>query len=95
MAEHTISPAGDPFYAAARRTDQDQDDQPHACIAGVVYIGHMVEGEDGEVEGEDGEVEGEDGEEGEDYIAVPCKRCQQERRTHLERTTESRGNLRG
>ena len=57
------------------------EETSHGCIAGVVYIGHMVEGEDGE------EVE--------DYITMPCKRCQQERRTHLERTTESRGNLQG
>jgi hypothetical protein len=59
-----ISPAGDPFYAASlgyRRTVQDQDDQPHCCIAGVVYIGHLLEGE----EGEDVEV----------ITAVPCRRC--------------------
>ncbi len=49
MDEHTISPAGDPFYAAGfpSRTDQDQVRHPHGCIAGVVYIGHLVEGEDG------------------------------------------------
>ena len=34
---------------------------PCACIAGVVYIGHMVEGDDGE------EVEV--------IEAVPCRRC--------------------
>jgi hypothetical protein len=73
--EHTISPAGDPFYAASlgsHRTDHDdlethyaaleRLEPPHGCIAGVVYIGHMVEGEDGE-----GEVEV--------YEAVPCRRC--------------------
>ena len=64
MDEVRIPPAGDPFYAASlgyRRTDQDQDDQPHGCLAGVVYIGHMVEGDDGQ------EVEVIEG--------VPCRRC--------------------
>jgi hypothetical protein len=51
--EHTISPAGDPFYAADRRDDTIEAhyaslERPHGCIEGVVYIGHMVEGEDGE-----------------------------------------------
>ncbi len=61
VAEVRIPVAGDPFYAAASRTDQDQDDQPHGCLGGVAYIGHMVEGDDGE------EVEG--------IEAVPCRRC--------------------
>ena len=42
--------------------DQDQD-HPHACYDGWVYIGHMAESEhdlDGEV------VE---------YVRVPCRRC--------------------
>ncbi len=38
MDEHTISPAGDPFYAAAPHPD----DTPHGCYEGVVYIGCMV-----------------------------------------------------
>jgi hypothetical protein len=38
-----------------------EEETPHACIARVVYIGHMVEGEDGE------EVEV--------FEAVPCRRC--------------------
>ncbi len=59
MDEHTISPAGDPFYAASRR---DHEETPHGCIAGVVYIGHMVIGEDGE--------------EMEVFEPVPCRRCQ-------------------
>jgi hypothetical protein len=50
--------SGDPFYAAARH---GREGTPHGCIAGVVYIGHMVEGEDGE------EVEV--------FEAVPCHRC--------------------
>ena len=37
MDEHTISPAGDPFYAASN--DQDH---PHACNDGWVTIGQMV-----------------------------------------------------
>ncbi len=38
-----------------------EQERPHGCIAGVVYIGHLLEGEDGE------EVEV--------YEAVPCRRC--------------------
>ena len=37
MDERTISPAGDPFYAASN--DQDH---PHACNDGWVTIGQMV-----------------------------------------------------
>ncbi len=33
----------------------------YACYEGVVYIGHLVEGEDGE--------------EAEEILAVPCRRC--------------------
>jgi hypothetical protein len=32
--EHTISPAGDPFHAAA----DDQDEHPHACNNGWVSM---------------------------------------------------------
>jgi hypothetical protein len=56
--EHTISPAGDPFHAG----HHDDQDHPHLCLDGWVYIGHMVESEhdfDGEV------VE---------YERVPCRR---------------------
>ena len=35
-------------------------ESPHACLAGVVYIGHLVE---------------EDGEEVEVFEAVPCRKC--------------------
>jgi len=62
--EHTISPAGAPFHAAPH----DDQDHPHACIAGWVYLGRIVESEhdlDGEV------VE---------YDRVPCRRCAEERR---------------
>jgi hypothetical protein len=38
---------------------EDQD-HPHACLEGVVYIGHLVE---------------EDGEEVERVEALPCRRC--------------------
>jgi len=34
--------------------------RPHACLDGVVFIGHLVE---------------EDGEEIEVYVAVSCRRC--------------------
>jgi hypothetical protein len=40
--EHTISPAGDPFYAAAK------DDRPCACNDGWVAIGQLVVNEEGE-----------------------------------------------
>jgi hypothetical protein len=53
--EHTISPAGDPFHVAPH--DQGR---PCACLAGTVYIGHLVE---------------EGGEEVEVIEAVPCRRC--------------------
>ena len=36
-------------------------ERPHACYEGVVYIGHLVAGEDGE--------------EFEVMEAVPCRRC--------------------
>jgi len=61
--EHTISPAGDPFYAAWRAADDHDHPQPHACIDGVVYIGHMVE--DPSNTGEEVEV----------IDRVPCRRC--------------------
>jgi hypothetical protein len=59
------SPSGHPstdhddletHYAALERLEP-----PHGCIAGVVYIGHLVVGEDGE--------------EAEVFEAVPCTRC--------------------
>ena len=44
-----------------RHDHDDQGEHPHVCIDGVVYIGHMVEGEDGE------EVEV--------FDALRCRRC--------------------
>ena len=43
------------------------DDHPHGCIAGVVYIGHLVE-------------DPETGEEVEVVEAVQCRRCNAEGR---------------
>jgi hypothetical protein len=73
--EHTISPAGDPFYAAphAHQSTEDPDDtveahyaclleRAHACYQGVVFIGHVVE-------------EPGTGEEVEVIEAIPCRRC--------------------
>ena len=37
------------------------EERPHACLEGVVYLGHLAE---------------EDGEEVEVVEAVPCRRCQ-------------------
>ena len=45
MDEHTISPAGDPFYAAP----DDQDERTHACNDGWITLGQiMVDHETGE-----------------------------------------------
>ena len=55
MKESTARPA--------HPSTEDQDERPHACYDGWVYIGRMVESEhdlDGEV------VE---------YVRVPCRRC--------------------
>ena len=72
MDEHTISPAGDPFYAASHRTD-DTIEVHYAsleravcsCYGGYHYIGHLLEGEVGE--------------EAEVIEAVPCRRCSDSR----------------
>ena len=61
MDEHTISPAGDPFYAASRHPDHDAPETPHGCYDGWVYLG--FEGED------------ENGEHVEEIERVPCRRC--------------------
>jgi hypothetical protein len=45
--------------------EQDQAERPHVCNEGLVYIGHLVIGEDGE------EVEV--------FDAVPCRRCAEEK----------------
>ena len=56
MIEHRIHPevaSGDPFPGAARPTRQRPPldwESPHGCYSGVVYIGEMVIGEDGEEE---------------------------------------------
>jgi hypothetical protein len=59
--EHTISPAGDPFHAVANA----QDERPHACLNGYVYLGYTVLYE-------------ETGEEVERVEALPCRRCASE-----------------
>jgi len=58
VSRHTISPAGDPFHAAP---DDDQD-HPHACLNGYVYLGYTAFDE-------------ETGEEVERVEALPCRRC--------------------
>jgi len=57
-----ISPAGDPFHAAPH----DHVERPHACLDGVVFIGHLVEDPG-------------TGEEVEVLEAVPCRRCSESR----------------
>jgi hypothetical protein len=59
--EHTISPAGDPFTALSSR----DDNHPHACMDGYVFIGVLVQDE-------------ESGEEVERVEALPCRRCAEE-----------------
>ena len=55
--EPTISPAGDPFYAAP-----EEQDHPHACLNGYIYLGYTA-------------VDEETGEEVERVEALPCRRC--------------------
>ena len=62
MDEVTISPAGDPFYAASRLPDPDQE-APHGCIDGWVYLGLEVAEPD------------ENGEHVEEIERVPCRTC--------------------
>jgi hypothetical protein len=68
--EHTISSAGDPFYAARHRTDDTiaahyaSLERACSCYGGYHYIGYMVE-------------DPHTGEEVEVFEAVPCKRCKQ------------------
>ncbi len=58
MDKHTIPPAGDPFTSAAH---QDQD-HPHACLGGYIYLGYTA-------------LDEESGEEVERVEALPCRRC--------------------
>ncbi len=70
MDEHTISPAGDPFYAASRPDDTIEAHYaslergiPCSCYwRGYHYIGHMLEDQES-----GGEVEV--------FETVPCRRC--------------------
>jgi hypothetical protein len=57
--EQTISPAGDPFHASGATHDQDH---PHACLNGYIYLGYTAFDE-------------ETGEEVERIEALPCRRC--------------------
>ena len=63
VIDRSVNPAvraSDPFaHAGTRREDQDH---PHGCIDGVVYIGDMTE-------------DPETGEEVEVFEAVSCRRC--------------------
>ncbi len=54
--DHDDSEALDAHYSGPQRLEA-----PHGCYDGLVFIGHLVEGEDGE------EVEV--------VEAVPCRRC--------------------
>ncbi len=58
MDTKRIPPAGDPFTSAA---PEDQD-HPHACLAGYVYLGYTA-------------LDEESGEQVERVEALPCRRC--------------------
>ena len=60
--EPTISPAGDPFHAAT-----EEQDHPHACLNGYIYLGYTATDE-------------ETGEEVDRVEALPCRRCAEEAR---------------
>jgi hypothetical protein len=60
--EQTISPAGDPFHASGATHDQDH---PHACLNGYIYLSYTAFDE-------------ETGEEVERIEALPCRRCAEE-----------------
>jgi hypothetical protein len=62
--EQTISPSGDPFHASGATHDQDH---PHACLNGFVFLGYTAFDE-------------EKGEEVERIEALPCRRCAEEAR---------------
>jgi len=57
MDEVRIPPSGDPFTAAP-----PEQDHPHACLDGYIYLGYTVE-------------DPETGEEGGRVEALPCRRC--------------------
>jgi hypothetical protein len=57
--EQTISPAGDPFHESGATHDQDH---PHACLNGYIYLGYTAFDE-------------QTGEEVERIEALPCRRC--------------------
>ena len=64
MSSNRSVRAGDPFYAEAQR--HDQDETPHGCIDGWVYLGFEGEDRDGELV--------------EEIERVPCRRCNAETR---------------
>jgi hypothetical protein len=62
-----IPPAGDPFTAAPEPPPPTEDqDHPHACLDGYVYLGYTA-------------VDEEAGEEVERVEALPCRRCTESR----------------
>jgi hypothetical protein len=57
----SIPPADDSFHAAP-----DEQDHPHACLNGYVYLGYTA-------------VDEETGEEVERVEALPCRRCAEDK----------------
>jgi hypothetical protein len=60
MIDQRISSAGDPFHAAGSRNPEPEEDRPHGCYEGWVYLGFETE--------EDGEIV-------EITERIPCRRC--------------------
>jgi hypothetical protein len=60
----SIPPADDPFHEASHH---DEQDHPHACLNGYVYLGYIA-------------LDEETGEEVERVEALPCRRCAEEAR---------------
>jgi len=59
-----IAPSGDPFTAAPG--PGPEQDHPHACVGGYIYLGYSA-------------VDEETGDEVERVEALPCRRCEDSR----------------
>ena len=62
---YEVNDGGDGIAYAGSKLEGSDQDQLHACLEGIVYVGHLVE---------------ENGEEVEIFEAVPCRRCAEEAR---------------
>ena len=69
MSSNRSVRAGDPFAYAGSRRDEQEQDHPHGCIDGWVYLGFEGEDRDGELV--------------EEIERVPCRRCEDEHQRWL------------